>query len=123
MAYDQTAWECDMAETYGIIDLDRIPVRKLATLSAGLRSDSRIISKMNGSKVAFRDLMIASMYDKMAWLCWSKTTDGQKNLNRPTSLVEKLLDKKEKNDDIVSFASGKDFEEARQEILSKIKEE
>ena len=123
MAYDQTAWECDMAETYGIIDLDRIPVRKLATLSAGLRSDSRIISKMNGSKVAFRDLMIAGMYDIVSLLFWSKTTDAQRNINRPPSILEKLLNRKKERDDVVSFESGKEFEEARRKILSKIKEE
>jgi len=112
-----------MAETYGIIDLDRIPVRKLATLSAGLRSDSRIISKMNGSKVAFRDLMIAGMYDIVSLLFWSKTTDAQRNINRPPSILEKLLNRKKERDDVVSFESGKEFEEARRKILSKIKEE
>lgn len=112
-----------MAETYGLLDLGSIPVRKLATLSAGLRSDSRIISKMNGSTVPFRDLMIAGMYDKVTWLCWSRSTDGQKNINRPTPLTEILLGKQEKREDVVSFASGKEFEEARRKILSKIKEE
>lgn len=112
-----------MAETYGLIDLERIPVRKLATLSAGLRSDSRIISKLNDSSVPFRDIVIAGLYDKVSWLAWTKTKDAQHNSNRPESLVEKLLKKKEEKSAAASFASGKDFEEARQEILSKIKEE
>ena len=33
---------CDMAETYGIFDIKRVPVRLLATLAVGLRDDSRV---------------------------------------------------------------------------------
>lgn len=33
---------CDMAETYGVFDIKRVPARLLATLAVGLRDDSRV---------------------------------------------------------------------------------
>ena len=39
---------CDMAETYGVFDIYRIPVRTLATLAVGLRDDSRVMMAKSG---------------------------------------------------------------------------
>ena len=47
MAVDRDAWICDLAETYRIFDYRALPVGLLATLSFGLREDSRIKQKMN----------------------------------------------------------------------------
>lgn len=43
IATDQDALICDMAETYGIFDLQALPVATLATLAVGLRENSRIL--------------------------------------------------------------------------------
>ena len=37
---------CDLAETYGVLDMDALPARLVATLAAGLREDSRIITAL-----------------------------------------------------------------------------
>ena len=34
---------CDMAETYGVFDIKRVPVKLLATLAVGLRDDSQTV--------------------------------------------------------------------------------
>ena len=122
-AKDQSAWECDMAETYGIFDYERIPVRKLATLSAGLRDDSRIKMKMAGTKLDVRNMLLAVIADRLTWLCWAKTEDGTKGHNPPKSILETLYGDNSQNDDLMTFDTGKDFEEERNKILSMMKGE
>ena len=112
-----------MAETYGIFDYERIPVRKLATLSAGLRDDSRIKMKMAGAKLDVRDTLLAVIADRLTWLCWAKTEDGTKGRNAPKSILELLTGTNGKDDNLMTFDTGKDFEEERKRILSMIKEE
>lgn len=51
---------CDMAETYGIFDIKRVPVRLLATLAVGLRDDSRV--KRAKSKTIIDDKVIMLAY-------------------------------------------------------------
>ena len=48
IATDEDALLCDLAETYGIFDLNALPVETLAALSFGLRENSRIKRKMAG---------------------------------------------------------------------------
>ena len=49
IATDEDALLCDLAETYGIFDLNALPVETLAALSFGLRENSRIKRKMAGA--------------------------------------------------------------------------
>lgn len=51
---------CDMAETYGIFDIKRVPARLLATLAVGLRDDSRV--KRAKSKTIVDDTVIMLAY-------------------------------------------------------------
>lgn len=43
MNISEDALICDLAETYHIYDMRSLPLRTVATLSAGLREDSRIV--------------------------------------------------------------------------------
>ena len=122
-AEDQTAWECDMAETYGIFDYERIPVRKLATLSVGLREDSRIKMKLAGLKLNVKETLLAVIADRLTWLCWAKTEDGHKGRNVPPSILELLTGKQEKDSELMAFDTGKAFDEERNRILSMMKGE
>lgn len=122
-AEDQTAWECDMAETYGVFDYESIPVRKLATLSAGLREDSRSKMKIAGAKLNVKETLLAVIADRLTWLCWAKTEDGLKGRNAPPSILELLTGKKDRDSDLMAFDTGKEFEEERNRILSMMKGE
>ena len=51
---------CDMAETYGIFDIKRVPVKLLATLAVGLRDDSRV--KRAKTKTVADDKLILLAY-------------------------------------------------------------
>lgn len=67
----------------------------------------------------FEQLMLASIFDKLSWLCWANTKDGQKNRRRPESIAEKLLQKQKVQNDIKAFNAGEDFEIKKAEILKK----
>lgn len=63
--------------------------------------------------------MLASIYDRLSWLCWANTKDGHKNRHRPESIAEKLLRKPKKQADIIAFDTGGEFELKKAEILRK----
>ena len=42
MRVDKEALECDLAETYGIYDINTLPISKIAIFAKGLREKSRI---------------------------------------------------------------------------------
>ncbi len=114
---DEDALICDLAETYKVYDYRSLPIKTVATLSCGLREDSRIFQKLTGRNCDINTMFIAGIYDNLNLLIWRQTKDGQKNQNRPDSVVAKLLGSKKENENIQTFESGKDFEEARRKIL------
>lgn len=120
---DKDALICDLAETYGIYDWRSLPVRTVATLSAGLRDDSRIMMKLSGQTVSARDQLLAGIFDHVALIMWSKTKDAEHNRNRPKSILMAMLHPEGKgNNDLMKYASGEDFMKDRERILAVIKE-
>lgn len=102
---------CDLAETYHILNWRELPPSLVATLSCGLREDSRIKKKMGGLNIALNEMLLALVVDGINILIWQRTKDGSKNRNRPESLFKKLTgqDKKQK-DDLEVFTSVEEFE-------------
>ena len=120
MATDQDAWECDLAETYGVIDWEQLSVRKLAVLSSGLRDNSRIKMKLSGSKVPLDLFLQAVMVDKLSWLVWAKTEDARAGKNRPVSVVSLLHGEQESKSKskYQQFDSGEDFAKRWAELVN-----
>ena len=56
---------CDMAETYGVFDIKRVPVKLLATLAVGLREDSRVKMAKRGARVDDKTLLLAQIVDML----------------------------------------------------------
>lgn len=79
--------------------------------------------KMSGQKVDFNTLLMANLADMVSILLWTKTKDGQKNKNRPESLVTKIQSPDKKAKDFSTFTSGKDFEKVRNELIDKLRKE
>ena len=120
----RTAWECDLAETYGIFDYESIPVRKLATLTAGLRSDSRSMMELSGIRIPLRDTLLAIIADCEKWLVWSRSEDGRDGRNVPESILDLLTSQqRDTANDHMTFETGEDFIKERNRILSLMKEE
>ena len=115
---DESALECDLAETYRIYDYRVLTPDRVALFSVGLRENSRIKLKLSGQKYSFETLLLASAVDRLSFLVWSKTKDAENNRNRPVSIVEKLTEQ-EKEKDFVVFDSAEDFEQALAQIKRK----
>lgn len=59
---------CDMAETYGIFDIKRLPASLAATLAVGLRDDSRVKMAKSGVLVNNTTLLLAMILDTIRGL-------------------------------------------------------
>ena len=55
--------------------------------------------------------------DCLRMLVWMNTADGAKNINRPKSLVEELIETPNQNREFEVFESGEDFEARRRKII------
>lgn len=109
ISVDKGAWICDMAETYGVYDVRSLPLRTVATLSAGLRDDSRIKMKIRGEKASRTELLLATVTDGVNALLWRFGAYKDK----PVSITEALLDKpKKQSGGVVAYASVEEFEAA-----------
>lgn len=116
IATDKDALICDLAETYHIFNYKELPPRLLATLSVGLRDDSRIKMKLSNSKVTLDTLLLASILDNTRMLLWAQSKDAQKGRNRPKSIVEQLL-KTERPKVYKGTNSIEEFKKERERIM------
>lgn len=122
--FDEDALICDMAETYGIFDLYALPAQLAATLAVGLRDNSRIKLKMSGMKIDFERHLLAALFDKVNWLCWTKSEDAQHGRNIPELILPLLLDNApdQNGEEFVIFDSPDAFEQERQRLLGEIQD-
>ncbi len=105
---DEDLFICDMAETYGVFNYRGLPLSLVATLSSGLRNNSRIRMKMDDAKVEFNTLMIAAMVDQLSFLAWTKTKNAEDGMNKPESIVKSILGEK-KDSQYETFETEKEF--------------
>lgn len=84
----------------------------------GLSENSRTIRELTGQKLSLEQILLARAVDELAFISWSKTKDGQKNRNRPESILNKLLHP-EQDTEINGYASGDDFMQAWLDITQK----
>ena len=109
--FDEDALICDLAETYHIYDYRSLPVQLVATLSAGLRDDSRIKPRLSGSPVPLESVLLASIADRIEMFRYGFSENAKKGKQPPASLVEALCGKrKAKKKGVVSFATATEFE-------------
>lgn len=109
---DRDALLCDLAETYGIYDMRALPVSVLATLSVGLRENSRIKMRLAGEAVPRSDLLLAAIVDRLSLLIWMQSEDGRNGVNRPKSVFDALQGATEESKDgpVEAFETAGDFE-------------
>lgn len=111
------ALECDLAETYHVLDLNAVPARKLATLAMGLRENSRVMMAMGDRRATTGEMLNAAMVDRLSLLVWAKTKDAQHGRNRPKSVLEGLIGKREEKQEIYAAEDVADFEARRAAIM------
>nr|DAN04145.1 MAG TPA: protein of unknown function (DUF5361) [Caudoviricetes sp.] len=108
---DEDALMCDLAETYNIFDYKQLPLTSVAVFACGLKADSRIKMKLSGFKLHLDTLLLASIYDTLNILLWTKTKDALKNKNRPKSILSGI--ENTKSDEVVAYHSSEEFLKAR----------
>lgn len=119
-AGDEDALVCDMAETYHIFDYRALPLFLAARLACGLRENSRSKMRLAGNRIELRDALLAAILDRVSFLAWAQTRDGQKNRNRPASILDRLTHEPDEGETPVVYAGGEEFEKARKQILQRI---
>ena len=72
--------------------------------------------KLSESKITLTQALIARMVDELSFQSWAKTKDGQKNRNRPQSVLKALTE--DKKDELVSFKTAEDFNKAWESITN-----
>ena len=110
MELDEDALICDLAETYHLFDYRSLPVKLVATLSAGLRDDSRIKLKIAGSSVDLETMILATIADNLTML----RAGFSKDSGKPFLFTEALRD--ESKEKAKGFESVDDFEAALKRI-------
>lgn len=112
---------CDLAETYHIYNYRELPVQILATFVVGLRANSRVMMKINGSKISLDTMISASILDNLKMWIWMNSDDGAKRRNRPESLIKVLNNIDESNqENILIFETSEEFEKQRKLYLERI---
>lgn len=111
---DENALICDLAETYQIFNYRQLPPFQVAIFAIGLKDNSRIKMKLGGAKIPPNILLLSVIVDKLNLILWSKTKDAEKGRNKPKSILGELYNKES---EVRSFVSGKDFEKERQRII------
>ena len=107
---DRDALLCDLAETYGIFDFRALPVSVLATLSVGLRDNSRIKMRLAGAKAPRHELLLAAIVDRLSMLLWAQTEDGRHGVNHPLSSFAAIQGEASDADGPLAFESADDYE-------------
>lgn len=113
---DEDALICDLAETYHIFNYKELPLETVVVLSFGLKENSRIKMKMSEQKIPTETMLLAGILDRLSLLVWSKTEDAKDGLNRPASILDKLLGIKEEKEGYATYESGEDFSKAWNDI-------
>ena len=109
IALDEDALICDLAETYQVYDYRSLPLKLVATLSAGLRDNSRIKLLMAGAPAPLDSILLASIADRIEIFRYSFSDNAKRGQKMPVSLVETLHGENEK---AKGFRTVEEFEEA-----------
>ena len=115
IALDGDALLCDFAETYHIYDIYEYAPEYIATLAKGLRNDSRIMMAISGLRVDVKTLLLAHIADNTAINTWFHSEDGQKNQNRPKSILGTITGQVTEGP---GFDSGEEFDEKWRSMTS-----
>lgn len=113
---DEEALICDLAETYQIFDYRSLPVRTVATLSAGLRGHSRIKTKLRGEKAIEPEDLLVQVIDMLAGILW--LFGGYGELDAPPTIKDEIRSREDEEAarspkrGAKAFATGADFDAA-----------
>lgn len=112
---DEDALICDLAETYQIFDYRSLPVKLVATLSAGLRDDSRIKMAAAGAPASQNTIMLAIIADLLDRIRYMFADEDSRGSYTPISMLAALYGEKptyKSKSGVMSFDTSEEFEAA-----------
>lgn len=89
-AADEDALACDFAESYGVLDWRKLPLRQAAALAAGLGDDSRSKRKRSGATLSPEQTLLASLVDGVNRLEWRFAVFTGVQMEPPRSILALL---------------------------------
>jgi len=108
---------CDLAEVYHVFNYKGLLPNMVAAFCFGLKDDSRVKMYISKQKYPLNTMLLARIADELSFISWTKTVDGQKNRNRPKSIIDSLLNaQQEKEVENNCYTSGEEFLEAWRQI-------
>ena len=107
---DEDSLICDLAETYHVLDYRSLPLNLVATLSVGLRENSRIKMLASGMHVSQDTLLLAAIADRVEMFRYGFTDAAKKGKRPPEMLVDALTGGTHKHSDVTSFQTAEEFE-------------
>lgn len=112
MAEAEEEMICDFAETYHIYDYQALRPEMAAVLVCGLKGNSRVKTKLYGTeRIKDEIYLLAAIADRLSYMVWFQTEDGQKGKNRPQSFVELLIGEAQEKE-LVAFETKEELDEA-----------
>lgn len=66
--------------------------------------------KVAGASITVEQMLLASIVDNTRIAAWLQSSDGATGVNKPVSILAKLLNE-ESDKDVVGFASRQDFDD------------
>lgn len=111
MNLDEDALICDLAETYHIYDYRSLPLQLVATLSAGLRDNSRIKLRAAGAPADMETILLSAVADNLTLL----RAGFSKDRTKPFLFTDSLWADKKKTHG-AAFDTVEDFEAALSRI-------
>ena len=109
---DEDALICDLAETYQIFDYRSLTVKLVATLSAGLRDNSRIKLLAVEAPTSMETMILAAIADNLTLL---RAGMDRKNKAKPFLFTEAIYGEKKKQK-AQGFRTAAEFEAALKRI-------
>lgn len=71
------------------------------------------------TKYSFDTLLLASILDGVNLRNWAMSEDAISGINRPQSMVNKLIGKEDDNSEEMTFDSKEEFEDMRGKLLGR----
>lgn len=119
---DEDALVCDFAETYHIYDYRSLPLKMVATLSVGLRENSRIKMAASGLHVSQDTLLLATIADRVELFRYGFTEAAKSGKKPPAMLVDTLVgEANKKQSGAERFRTASEFEAARAKLVEKVR--
>ena len=119
VAEDEPAVICDFLQYYHVMDYRSLSVQRAAILACGLPEQSRIAKHLRGDRPDPEKLYKYAVLDTLKNINWAiYQAHSREEIERPESLVEKLLNKnkegnsQEGHQEVKGFSTPEEFNKA-----------